>query len=182
MLGNDSFNWVDAFGLKKVQVTVSGTQPIKIPLTDTFTYTYNFAYKYYVLMDCSNPKNPTLAGYSADFKESNKGIKIPFSANWIPVPKKYKKYKKAKLGGTGQLNYTSSVKNGLLSKGVDGDTTHEIGLEVDVGVGANLDIELKLFSKVLWDYSVKRGGAVTFKTKKARFSCEEKCEKDEGEK
>ena len=56
MVGNDLVNWVDAFGLAKTeQVTVSGTETIDILIRDEYSYPYKFDYKYYVLIDCSNP-------------------------------------------------------------------------------------------------------------------------------
>jgi hypothetical protein len=175
MVDNDPVNWVDAWGLKSIQVSIKGEQTIDIPL-EVGSFPYKFKYHYYVLVECQGNDAARIIHYepAEDFKETDETVTIPFSTNWIPVPEKVKKYKKSvpSIGGTVQGRRTVEIKRQVVtcSKG-SGKVVFHMVAGAALNVTAKATIKLgPFYTKELWSGHTSRGGTADF-SGEAKFEC-----------
>lgn len=174
MVDNDPVNWVDALGLKSVQVSIKGEQTIDIPL-EVGSFPYKFKYHYYVLVECQglNAARIIYSEPAEGFKEVDESVTIPFSTNWIPVPEKVKKYKKIvpSIGGTIKgRRYVEVKQRHVTCNDGKGRVTFDMIAGAALNVKASATVGFGKLKFTLWEGHTAREGTADF-SKSAEFDC-----------
>lgn len=180
MVSNNPINVIDPLGAKSVQVTVSGTRTIMIPLWGKAAFPYKYEYKYDVLIECPSLKI-LYTGPSADFKEENLGPEIPFDSSWAPLPESLEKYEKVipVLSGTVRVGRTTkTTRTSIDFEAKTVTLTIHTGAALSTKPKVEVDVTIlgrSIYKKTLWNPGTLLREAVETFDASESFSCE-KCQ------